>query len=276
MLPLQTASKMGGLLGRLIGSMSNRTNIALHNIKLAMPELHEDQVKNVITGMWDNLGRTFAEFPHISDMDPDNFKKLAQINGLVHLDRIRNNGKSAIFFSGHLANWELAPKSMAMCDFPLALVYRKGNNPGLDQIIQGLRSHYQTTGVPKGKDGSRRLIKLIQQGRHIGMLIDQKMNDGIEVDFFKRGAMTAPAIAKLALKFNCPVIPVKVARTSGSAHEVTIYPPVEVTRTKNDNEDIYLLMTKLNGILENWIRENPSQWIWLHNRWPKNERAGRH
>ena len=209
-------------------------------------------------------------------MDSESFQKLVKINGQAHLELLGNNENSAIFFSGHLANWELGPKSMAVCGFPLAVVYRKGNNPGLDKIIQTTRNHYQTTGVPKGKEGSRQLIKLIQQGRHIGILIDQKMNDGIEVNFFNRGAMTAPAIAKLALKFNCPIIPVKLVRTNGTEHEVTIYPPVEVPRTNNDNEDVHLLMTKLNAILECWIRENPSQWIWVHNRWPKDKGAGRH
>lgn len=268
---LRHASDMGGWLLRRVGPMTRRQDIARANIIRAMPELSTDEVALILQGMWDNIGRTLAEFSQLGKMDNDDFKSFTVIEGIENLAEVAKTGKSGLFFSGHFANWETAPKTMAVCGWPLALVYRKGNNPGLDRLIQAVRSHYQSAGVPKSASGSRQLISLLHEIKHIGMLVDQKMNDGIEVPFFGSGVMTAPAIAGLALKYGCPVIPVKTVRISGPRHKVTILPPINVVRTGNRQDDIHALMSTINNILEQWTRENPAQWIWLHNRWPKTD-----
>lgn len=268
---LQHASDMGGWLLRKAGPMTRRHDIARANIIRAMPELGKDEVVTILQGMWDNIGRTLAEFSQLGKMDKDSFRDITLIEGVEHLKELEKTGKSGLFFSGHFANWETAPKTMAVCGWPLALVYRKGNNPGLDGLIQEVRSHYQSAGVPKSASGSRRLISLLHERRHIGMLVDQKMNDGIEVPFFGSGVMTAPAIAGMALKYDCPIIPVKTVRINGPQHKVTILPPIKLVRTGNRQQDIHTLMSAINALLEQWVRENPAQWIWLHNRWPKTD-----
>jgi len=112
------------------------------------------------------------------------------------------------------------------------------------------------------------LIKILRQAGHIGILVDQKMNEGIAVDFFGRKAMTAPAIALLALKYECPVIAIRVIRTEGAHFKVTIFPPMEIEKTGDSEMDILNLMTRISKVIGDWIRDNPSQWIWVHNRWP--------
>ena len=102
----------------------------------------------------------------------------------------------------------------------------------------------------------------------MAMLIDQKMNDGIAVPFFGRDAMTAPAIAEFALRYDMPLIPVRAVRTKDCHFEVTIYPPLAYEKTGDDEKDILAIMTQINAQLESWIREYPEQWFWVHKRWP--------
>jgi len=267
-LPLHRASDLGGLVMRGIGPYTRRHTIARQNIQRAMPELEQDRLKRILSGMWDNIGRTLAEFPRLGRLDGAGFRGIIEIEGSEHLDSLPEREGGALFFSGHLANWETAPKAMAVCGRPLALVYRPGNNPGLDRIIQKTRSFYQTEGVPRDRAGSRRLISLLRSGRHIGMLVDQKMNDGLAVDFFGMPAMTATAIAALALKYDCPIVPVRTVRTGGIRHRVTILPPIGVRTSGNRKQDIAAIMARIHTLLEEWIREQPDQWIWLHRRWP--------
>jgi KDO2-lipid IV(A) lauroyltransferase len=100
------------------------------------------------------------------------------------------------------------------------------------------------------------------------MLVDQKMNDGIAVPFFDRPAMTASAVAELALKFRCPVVPLRCERLGGAHFRVTALPPLLLPDTGDRIADSYSLMLNINQLIESWIREHPEQWLWLHRRWP--------
>ena len=95
------------------------------------------------------------------------------------------------------------------------------------------------------------------------------MNDGIPVPFFGADAMTAPALAQLALRLTCPVVPVRVKRLEGANFQVIVSPPIEFTSSGDQQADLLAYMTKINAIIEGWIRDTPGQWLWLHNRWPK-------
>jgi len=267
-LNFRQASDTGGKFFRRIGPCLKRTAIARNNLRRAMPELDDQQVEKVIGDMWENLGRVFAEFPHVGRMNRIELNEILEVEGLEHLETLRQNDKGSIFFSGHIANWELSSKALAVSEFPLLLVYRKGNNPWLDRIIQDNRNLYQAMAIPKGKDGARLLLQAIKERRHVGVLIDQKMNDGIPVPFFGRDAMTSPAIARLALKFDCPIVPAHVIRKDGHLQKFIISHPLEITRSGDQVQDVRNIMTGINSILESWIREHPAQWIWIHNRWP--------
>src|SRR5207253_2644034 len=107
-----------------------------------------------------------------------------------------------------------------------------------------------------------------KNGQSLAMLIDQKMNDGIAVPFFGRDAMTAPAIAEFALRYNLELIPARVVRTKGCHFEATIFPPMAYEKTGDEEKDVLTIMTAINAILETWIREHPEQWFWVHKRWP--------
>ncbi|HLB31535.1 MAG TPA: lauroyl acyltransferase [Gammaproteobacteria bacterium] len=272
-LPYATSSAIGGGLLRRIGPVLGRSRIARKNLRNALPELDAASIDRIIADMWDNLGRVCGEFPHLGRMTSEQFDQCVIVEGAEYIEQAKQCGLTCIFFSGHLANWELAPKTLAMHGTPLALVYRRGNNPWLDRLIQETRGHYQSEGVAKGAGGSKQLLRAIQQGRHIGMLLDQKMNTGIPADFFGRKAMTATAIATLALKYGCPIIPVRVVRNAGTRHKVTIFPPLTLERSGDEAADINQIMSQINQTLEGWIREYPAQWIWIHRRWPTAGRA---
>ncbi len=149
---------MGGVIGRTLGPLSSRDKLARKNLQRAIPDLDEKQVDETITGMWDNFGRSIAEFPHMNNMDKQAFAKIVEVEGVEHIEQAKQGGKGSLFFSGHVANWEMAPKTVAIHDCPLGLVYRQGNNPEVDKLIQNMRGQYQSEGLPKGKGGSRQWI----------------------------------------------------------------------------------------------------------------------
>jgi KDO2-lipid IV(A) lauroyltransferase len=115
---------------------------------------------------------------------------------------------------------------------------------------------------------SRRAVAALRRGGHLALLADQKLNDGLPVPFFGRAAMTAPALALLALRFDCAVMPARVERLHGARFRLTLYPPLELPRRGKREADVAALMEAVNRTLEGWIREHPEQWFWVHSRWP--------
>jgi len=149
----------------------------------------------------------------------------------------------------------------------VAQIYRSANNPLVDRMIARFRGGGGEL-IPKGTVGARRAIAVLRRGAHLTMLADQKMNDGIPVPFFGRPAMTASALAALALRFDCDVLPARVERLGGARFRLTVFPPLPLPRSGNHHADVAALMTRVNQTLEEWIRDHPAEWFWLHRRWP--------
>ncbi len=269
LLPVSWASGLGGALARAIGPRLGINRRARQNLRRALPELDDARVTEVIRGMWDNLGRVAAEYAHLGKYRVYETGGRIEMVGAENIRRYGAPGERAIFFSGHFGNWEVATLAVTQAGLGVAEIYRAANNPIVDGIINYARSVVGSELVPKGTVAARRALVALKQGRHLAMLVDQKMNDGIPVPFFGREAMTAPALAKFALHFNCAVVPVRVDRLPHARFRITAEPPLPYQRTGDADRDERALMTQVNQVLERWIRDKPDHWFWLHRRWPE-------
>ena len=210
LLPLDAASALGGFLGRLVGPRLGVTKRAAINLRRALPTLDAAAARRVMRGMWDNLGRAVAENPHLRRICAEGSGRVEIVNGEA-IAALLAAERPSLLFGGHFANWEVGPTTIhRIMGSALLSVYRAANNPWVDRLQRrGLRTRQA---VAKGPQGGRELIRHLRRGGHIAMLVDQKLNDGIAVPFFGRDAMTAPAIARLALRFGCPIVPVRIER----------------------------------------------------------------
>ena len=266
-LPVDMASNAGGAIMRTIGPRLSATRKARRHLEFAFPGKTAKEYDQIITGMWDNLGRVFAEYPHL-----DKISDRLEIVGSEIFKHIQKSGRPAIFVGGHFANWEACSLSAGIHGIPLHLVYRKPNNPYVDGLLQ--RSRYRAmaaSNIPKGSVGARAMITVLKNNECLGVLMDQKNNKGVEVPFFGKGAMTATAAMDFSLRFKCPVYPVRIERTHGAHFKITVLPAMKVPEGKPEKDIVYEMLTDLNKLFEHWITERPEQWLWLHRRWPKGE-----
>jgi Kdo2-lipid IVA lauroyltransferase/acyltransferase len=266
-LPLDSASAAGGALARRIGPFLGVSKHARRNLSRAFPKFSETEIEHVVAGMWDNLGRVAAEYPHLRNIRVFEPGGRVETHGFEHVDRAVVAGRRIIAFSGHIANWEIGMLAGAQHGISVAQIYRALNNPLMDRMIARFRGDRGEL-IPKGAIAARRAIAALRRGTHLGLLADQKMNDGIPVPFFGRLAMTAPALAILALRFDCDVLPLRVERLNGACFRVTVFPPLPLPRSGEPRADAAALMARVNAILEEWIRDRPEQWLWVHRRWP--------
>ncbi|MBB54179.1 MAG: lauroyl acyltransferase [Magnetovibrio sp.] len=269
LLPIDWASGLVGALARSIGPKLSVSNRARRNIQRALPELNARERETVVRDMWDNLGRVVGEYPHIGKLHARGTGNRLEIIGADFIDQLRDDDKPGIFMMAHLGNWEFSGLASSQRGLAVDRVYRQANNRLTEWLLSQGRASIEGALIPKGPAGAKQILSSLKIGNHLALLVDQKMNDGVAVPFFGTDAMTAPALAQLALRLKCPVVPVRVKRLQGAKFQVIVFPPIEFTPTGNRQADVLAYMTKINKIIEGWIRDTPGQWLWIHNRWSK-------
>ena len=266
---LKNASNLGGVIGKNVGPFFRSKDITKENIRLGLGSIDKDKEKEIIDGMWSNIGRTFAEYVFLKDFKFDKTKlSHMKINGVDNLNKIKNSNKPVIFFSGHFANFELMAMELDKSGIKTAAIYRPLNNFFLNPLMEYLRMKYICpTQIPKGRAGMREIINRIKAGYSVALMMDQRVSEGQKVSFFNRPAFTTTIPAQLALKYDCELVPIFLERKENISFEMTIHEPYKIEKTGNDNEDTTNIILKINQIIEKMILKNPKQWIWSHNRW---------
>ncbi len=266
---LRNASNMGSLLGKFIGPLFRSKDVTKQNIKNAFVAIDIKKETEIINNMWSNIGRTFAEYIFLKDfrLNKTNFDHI-KIKGTNYLEEIKKNNETVIFFSAHLANFELMAMELDKFGIKCAAIYRPLNNFLLNPLMEYLRMKYICpTQIPKGRMGMREIIGRVKDGYSIALMVDQRVSEGPRVLFFNKPAHTTTIPAQLALKYNCKLVPIFLERKEGTNFEMTIHEPYKIEKTGNDQEDTKSITLKINNIIEKMIIKNPTQWIWSHNRW---------
>jgi len=269
LLGLERASHLGGTLARRIGPRLGVSRRARRNLRHAMPELDDAAVEKIIADMWGNLGRTIAEYAHLDWLASAKSQDHLEIVDAHHAEEARAFGKGIIFWSGHFSNWEMMPFALRRLHFNGGEVYRHANNPYVDAWIIKLR--HQCTGldqIQKGPRGVRNLLRILDQGDMVAMLIDQKMNDGVETRFFGQKAMTTSAPGSMAVRYGITLVPTYLERVEGTKFRMLFFPPIRANPEAETFGEIMRLTQTMNDFLEARIRERPHEWLWMHNRWP--------
>lgn len=274
-LPPATASNLGGFVARAIGPRLPVSRVADENLRAALPALSAADRARVVRGVWENLGRTVGEFPHIGGLrfDTPSGPGMTVVNDTVlHAQAAR--GGPAIFVSAHFGNWEVLPAATARYGIVMSSMYRAAGNPRIDAMIGGLRNRAVGQPVPlfpKGAAGARGAVAHLARGNYLGMLVDQKLNDGIPARLFGMTAWTAHAAAAFALRYRCPIIMGHVQRVGPARFRLVVEEPLLLPDSGNRQADIAAITQTINDVMEGWIRARPENWLWLHRRWPKDE-----
>jgi Kdo2-lipid IVA lauroyltransferase/acyltransferase len=273
-LPPTQAARFAGGIARAIGPLLPVSRIAEINLRLCLPELDPAARRRMIRDVWWNLGCTIGELPHLSRFGPAETGPGFEMEGAEILRKLARQGGPAIFFSGHIGNWELLAPSAAHYGVRMALLYRAADNPAVDAMIRRIRRDAiggPVTLLPKGAEGARGALAHLANGGFLGILADQKLDDGIEAPLFGHPAMTAPSLAAFALRFRCPVIPAHAERLGPARLRVIVEEPLALPSSGHREVDIAALTRAVNACLERWIRARPEGWLWLHRRFAREE-----
>ncbi len=265
--PISWVSGAGGRLLRLIGPLTATHKLAERNLRLAFPEVSEAVRDRLLTEQWDNLGRSFFEFPLMDRLTPATDR--VEVDGMERLQALAREGRGAVLISGHFANFEVMAAVIVASGLDCRITYRAANNPHFDRrVIEGRARYGVKLFAPKGGAGSRDLLKTLQDGQSVAFLNDQKFNGGVAAPFFGHLAHTAGAPSRVAIRFGGALHPLSVQRLPKARFQVVVHEPIWLDDTGDRERDVEAGVRKVNAFVEARVRERPGEWFWVHKRWP--------
>jgi KDO2-lipid IV(A) lauroyltransferase len=258
---------------RWIGPLLPEHRTGRANLQAAYPHRSADEIETILRDVWANLGRVGAEYAHLDrlwDFDvarPEQGRIEIPADTIERFIRLRDDGKPALIFAAHLANWELPALAAGAYGLDSAILYRAPNVADIAAAVQEIRAPNMGTLIPTGRDALFRLTAALERGAHVGMLVDQHFSRGAPVEFFGRVCQANPLIARLARHFDCPIHGTRVVRLPMHRFRMEITEAINPVRDRAGEVDVTATMQAITAVIESWVREHPEQWLWLHRRW---------
>jgi len=262
-----------GALMRRVGPWLPEHQVGRDNLKAAFPQKSEPEIETILGGVWDNLGRIGAEFAHLDslwdyDLDrPAEGRIECSAKTIEIFQRLRDDGVPGFVFAAHLANWEVLALAATTYGLDSTIVYRAPNLGAVADAILEMRAGHMGQLIASTPDAPFKIARALERGSHVGMLVDQHFGKGVDVIFFGRRCKANPMLARLARHFDCPIHGVRVVRLGGRRFRAEITEPLEVPRDPDGRVNVQGTMQAITSTVEQWVREHPEQWLWLHRRW---------
>ena len=271
-LDLDCTANFAGWLMRQVGPWLRGHRVAKAQLAMAFPEKTEAERAAILAGMWDNFGRISAEYAHLDrlwDYRPGKPPGRIVMDAATaeRFERLRHERKPALMFTAHLANWELVPLGGPDIDRDVAVVFRAPRVSSVTKTLMAARSARVAALIPAGPEAPFRIREALKRNCIVGMLIDQHVVRGVDALYFGRCCKVNPMLALFARRFECPIYGARVVRLPGEQFRFDLTEQLTPPRDVNGRIDVAGTMQLVTSVIEDWVREHPEQWFWIHRRW---------
>ncbi len=268
--PLSASMEIGQLLAFIPYKFLKRLRfVGFRNLEMALPEFGRNRHEAILRGTFESLGRQLGLVSHFPRLTPERVRELIDIEGLEFIRQAQDAGHGVIFFSAHFGGWEASNLVFPASGFNWNVLVRRIDNLALENFVEMLRGQFGAQTIDK-KSSARAMLRVLQTGGLLGIVADLNVQEqeGVFVNFFGISASTTTGLARLALRTKAAVIPgFFVWDEQRQKYLLKIEPPLEITRTGDDAENIRALTQKTTAVIEKYIRAYPEQWLWIHKRW---------
>ena len=259
----KNGSNLGDFIGRLFGPIFRSKKLIENNLEQS-GIVEKKNYNKIISKIYGNYGRILAEYPFLKAFRNNKLNKFIEIDGLENLNKIKREKRRAVFISGHFNNFELMALQIEKAGINLCAIYRPLNNVFLNKTMEEIRENFICKNqIKKGRSGTRQIIENIKKGNSVALMIDQRVREGIKINFFGKPASTTTIPAQLIKKYKCDLVPIYIERRKNNYFKMFVSEPIKI----GNNKSIKEITEHLNKILEKMILKNVDQWIWTHDRW---------
>ncbi len=279
MLPRGMARAAGAAVGALAyRGLARLRKVGLRNLRLAFPEKSDEEREAILRREYRNLGYLMAEFCKMPGYSAQRASGFIRYDGLENYLRARDKGRGVLVLTGHLGAWELSSFYHSLMGMPMGIVIRRLDNPLVDAFVNRIRCLHGNRVIHKD-DFARGLIASMRAGETVGILMDTNMTppQGVFVPFFGVLACTASGLARIAQKTGAAVVPGFLLWEEREQKYVLRFgEELTVDSTGDAEADALTNTARFTAVMEQYVRQYPEQWLWMHRRWktrPEGEAA---
>ncbi|MCP5185581.1 MAG: lysophospholipid acyltransferase family protein [Pseudomonadales bacterium] len=269
LLPVTWASALGAALFGAFGPGSHKQRHVLKSMSVITGSIDDAVLRPLAIGMWANLGRVIAEYPHITRIAAERTTVTVAAETRALLDA----GETVVILAGHIANWEIIANALENMGVPLIGVYARHANPYIEKALRRFRHTPESLFVNKG-DALSALLDERNAHRSFGVLPDQRAATGLMLPFFGIPAKTTIIPARIAMRSRRHLVPVQVERLAGTRFRLTVHAPLTLDAVESrwsEKRRAIRLTEKFQALLETWIAAHPEHWLCTKHRWPKRD-----
>lgn len=267
-LPARLLSSAGSLLGLTVYLLdAKHRRVAADNVAAALPARSARERRRIVRQAFQHFGRLLFELLKFSTLSPAQMLARVEFEGEERVRAAHARGQGVIFVTGHFGYWELQALVHALRFPAMAVMARPLDNPALHDRLEEIRTR-TGNGVIYRQGGVRKVLRRLQAGESVGVLIDQHIlgSDAVSVQFFNRPAATTSAVAALALRTGAAVVPLFALPLGGGRYRM-VYEPAVPPPGPEVADPIQEFTQRCTDVLEMYVRKRPDLWLWMHRRW---------
>jgi KDO2-lipid IV(A) lauroyltransferase len=269
-LPRRAARAVGAAVGTAAFFLPGRLRkTGLRNLEIAFPEKTPHEREQILRALYRNLGWLLAEFCQMPKYTRENTQPFLRCEGIDHYLAARDRGKGVLILTGHLGAWELSSYYHSLMGYPMSIVIRRLDNPHVDRLVNAIRCLHGNQVLHKD-EFARGLLAAMRKGETVGILMDTNMTppQGVFVPFFGRLACTASGMARVVAKTGAAVLPgFMVWEQTEQKYVLRFGEEIPILSTGDDEGDALANTAKFTEVIEEYVRQYPEQWLWVHRRW---------
>ena len=258
------ARTMLGILGPLMPFQKKMQE----NLQRAFPDKNPSETRQITKEAGKNLGSAFADLVYAGTIWRERDARIQfQFEDDIDLSSYAN--KPVVLVTGHIGAWQIAPFVGRSFQLQLTSIFAPEKNPYIVNFMHGLRKTLQPAWVPR--DGCmKHLIRELKADHAIGLATDTRIKDGLSVPFFNLPFLANTAAARLAIRANSDLVPIRCERLPGMRYNITVCKPITSSDRSNSKADqVTEITAAMIAVYQSWIEEDPTQWMCFSRRWAK-------
>ncbi|MDJ0639637.1 MAG: lysophospholipid acyltransferase family protein [Paracoccaceae bacterium] len=231
------------------------------NLKIALPDLPESEVRRIERRVPDNVGRTLIEIYSGDEFVARSMDSPVEGPGIVALEESRAAGRPVVLVTAHIGNYDAVRGKLAQVGYPMAALYKPMRNRLFNSHYVEAISTIAKPVFPTNKRGIIGFVRHLKNGGMVGIVADVSSAKSPVLNFFGRPAHTPLSAAEWAVEYDAVMIPIFGLRCSDGV-SFRIHVAEQIPHGAPED-----MMQRYNDVVEAIVRENVDQWFWIHRRW---------
>lgn len=235
-----------------------------------MPALNisEEEARKLVRKSFVNLARNVLDIFYMPNLNEKNLSDYIKIDHLERMTDALAEGHGVVVLTGHIGTWEWLSAAFTLNNLPVTAIAKLQPNQEYSRVLDDLRATIHVEIFNRGTSELLSAGRALKKGKILGFLADQDGGPGgAFIEFLGKIASTPMGPAVFSKKFHSPVLPAFILRQADGRHLVKILPAMHFEDTGNTDEDLFRFTEQMTKILEQVIKENPTQWLWFQKRW---------